>query len=169
MAGTPIPTLFFGGRDTFANVLQTSDGFQDNGADYVPSLRTNPVAPAGSAGECIFSNAYVTITHSMAVDVRITPIVDFVALDGTGGQPDERLTITLPDLTATGRETDRYEMGLSLPFPLTGPERFRNALRGAWFQLLIEGIGGLAAGDLIFESVELEHEVVRESVVAETP
>jgi len=169
MAGTPIPTLFFGGLDVAANVLQTNDGFQDNAVDYIPSLLTNPIAPAGASGEAIFKNAYVTLTHSMAVDVRITPIVDFVALDGTGGQPDERLTITLADLTATGRETDRYEMGLSVPFPLTGTERFRNALRGAWFQLLIEGINGLAAGDLIFEQIELEYEVVRESVVAETP
>lgn len=169
MPGTPIPTLFFGGRDTVANVLQTNTGFVDNAVAYVPQLRTNPVAPAGTSGECIFVTAYVTLTHSMATDIRITPIVDFVPLDGTGGQPDERLIFSLPDLTATGRLTERFEMGLSLPFPLTGTERFRNALRGAWFQLLFEAINGLAAGDLIFEQVELEYEVVRESVVAEAP
>jgi hypothetical protein len=169
MAGTPIPTLFFGGRDTFASVLQTNAGFQDNGVNYIPSLLTNPVAPGGASGECIFRNAYFTLTHSMDAEVRVTPIVDFVPLNGVGGQPDERIVITLADLTATGRETDRYEMGLSLPFPLTGTERFRNALRGAWFQLLFEAINGLAAGDLIFEQVELEYEIVRESVVAEAP
>lgn len=169
MAGTPIPSLFFGGRETSAKVLQTNSGFEDDGVAYAPMLRTNPVAPAGASGECIFRNAFVTITHSMATDIRITPIVDFVPLDGTGGQPDERLVFSLPDLTATGRRTDRYEMGLSLPFPLTGTERFRNALRGAWFQLQLEAINGLADGDLIFEQVELEHEVVRESLVPETP
>lgn len=169
MAGTPIPTLFFGGRDTVANVLQTNSGFQDNLVDYVPSLLTNPVAPAGASGECVFLTAYITLTHSMACEVRITPVVDFVPLDGTGGQPDERLVITLADLTAAGRLTERFEMGLSLPFPLVGTERFRNALRGAWFQVLMEAINGLAAGDLIFEQVGLEFEVVRESLVAEAP
>lgn len=169
MAGTPIPTLFFGGIDTAAKVLQTNFGFTDDGVAYVPSLLTNAVAPAGASGECIFRNLYITITHSMETDLRITPVVDFVPLDGTGGQPDERLVIPLADLTATGRETDRYEMGLSLPFPLVGTERFRNALRGAWFQVLLEAINGLADGDLIFEQVELEFEVVRESLVAEAP
>lgn len=168
MPGTPIPTLFFGGAIT-ANVLQSNAGFDDNGVDIIPLAKSNPVAPSGASGENIFTNAYLTLTHSMLVDVQITPILDFVPLDGTGGQPDERITISLPDLTATGRLTERFEIGLSLPFPLTGPERFRNAMRGAWFQLQAEVVGPLAAGDLIFEQVELEYEVVRESVVAEIP
>ena len=104
----------------------------------------------------------------MAVDIRLTPIVDFVAFDGTGGQPDERLTITLPDLTPN-RLTERFEVGLKLPFPLTGTERFTNALRGAWLQVMVEAIGGLAAGDLIFDQIEVDYEIVRESVVAEAP
>ena len=167
MAGTPIPILFFGGRDTEASVLQTNSGFQDNLVDYVPLAKSNPIAPAGASGEAIFKNVYLTVTHSMGVDIRLTPIVDFVAIDGTGGQPDERLLITLPALGA--RLTKRFEMGLSLPFPLTGTERFRNSLRGAWFQLQVEAINGLAAGDLIFDQTELEFEIVRESVVAEAP
>ena len=169
MTGTPIPTLFYGGRDTEASVLEANVGFQDNGADYIPLAKSNPVAPAGASGECIFTNVYVTITHSMAVDIRLTPIVDFVPLDGTNGQPDERLVFSLPDLTATGRLSERFEMGLSIPFPLTGTERFRNSLRGAWFQLQSEALAPLAAGDLIFDQTELEYEVVRESVVAEAP
>ncbi len=167
MTGTPIPTLFYGGRDTEASVLEANVGFQDNGADYTPLAISNPVAPAGASGESIFTNVYITITHSMGVDIRLTPILDFVPLDGTGGQPDERLIITLPPLAA--RLTERFEMGLSIPFPLTGTERFRNALRGAWFQLQAEALAPLAAGDLIFDQTELEFEVVRESVVAETP
>ncbi len=168
MTGTPIPVLFYGGRDTEASVLETNNGFQDNLVDYVPLAKTNPIAPAGSSGEAIFTNVYITLTHSMAVDIRVTPIVDFIALDGTGGQPDERLIFSLPDLTPN-RLTERFEMGLSLPFPLTGTERFRNSLRGAFFQLQYEAINGLALGDLIFDQTELEYEVVRESVVAETP
>lgn len=168
MPGTPIPILFFGGRDTEAGVLQTDIGFEDSAVPYTPLAKSSAVAPAGASGECIFKNIYITITHSMAVDIRLTPIVDFVALDGTGGQPDERLTFSLPDLTPN-RLTERFEMGLSLPFPLTGPEEIRNALRGAWFQLLAEALVPLAAGDLIFDQTELEFEIVRESVVAETP
>ena len=167
MTGTPIPTLFFGGRDTEASVIEANVGFQDNGVDYIPLATSNAVAPAGASGECEFRNVYITITHSMEVDIRLTPIVDFVPFDGTGGQPDERLVFSLPPLGA--RLTERFEMGLSLPFPLAGPTRFRNAPRGAWFQLQAEALAPLAAGDLIFEQVELQFEVVRESLVAEAP
>lgn len=167
MTGTPIPTLFYGGRDTEASVMETNVGFQDNGADYIPLAKSNAVAPAGASGECEFRNVYITITHSMAVDIRLTPIIDFVPLDGTGGQPDERLVFSLPALGA--RLTERFEMGLSIPFPLVGPERFRNAPRGAWFQLQSEALAPLAAGDLIFEQVELQFEVLRESLAAEAP
>jgi len=168
MTGTPIPTLFYGGRDTEASVIEANVGSQDNGADYIPLSKSNAVAPAGASGDCEFSNIYITITHSMEVDIRLTPIVDFVPLDGTNGQPDERLIFSLPDLTPD-RLTERFEMGLSKPFPLTGPARFRNALRGAWFQLQAEAVAPLAAGDLIFEQVELQYEVLRESLVAEAP
>lgn len=167
MAGTPIPTLFYGGRDTEASVIETNQGFQDNSADYIPLAKSNAIAPAGASGECEFRNVYITITHSMAVDIRLTPIIDFVPQDGTGGTSDERLTFSLPALGA--RLTERFEMGLSIPFPIPGPTRFRNAPRGAWFQLLAEAEAPLAAGDLIFEQVELQFEVVRESLVAEAP
>lgn len=167
MTGTPIPTLFYGGRDTEASVIEANVGFQDNGADYLPLATSNAIAPAGASGENEFRNVYITITHSMGVDIRLTPIIDFVPLDGTNGQPDERLVFTLPPLAA--RLTERFEMGLSIPFPLTGPARFRNAPRGAWFQLKAEALAPLAAGDLIFEQVELQFEVVRESLAAEAP
>ena len=167
MTGTPIPTLFYGGRDTEAGVLEANVGFQDNGADYVPLALSNPVAPGGASGEVIFKNVYITITHSMEVDVRLTPILDFIPLDGTNGQPDERLVFSLPALGE--RLTERFEMGLSIPFPLTPPARFRTGLRGAWFQLQVEALAPLAGGDLIFDQTELEFEVVRESVVAEAP
>lgn len=167
MTGTPIPVLFYGGRDTEASVLETDVGFQDNLVDYVPLAKSNPIAPAGASGECVFQNIYLTVTHSMGVDIRLTPIVDFVPLDGTNGQPDERLVITLDPQTF--RLTERFEMGLSLPFPLVGTERMRNALRGAWFQLQVEALSPLNDGELIFDQTELEYEVVRESVVAETP
>ena len=65
MPGTPLPVLFFGGRDTEANVMQVSDGFQDNLVSYFPLAKSNPVAPAGASGECIFKNVYFTITHTM--------------------------------------------------------------------------------------------------------
>jgi hypothetical protein len=167
VTGTPIPTLFYGGRDTEASVLEANVGFQDNTVDYIPLAKSNAVAPAGASGDCEFRNVYITITHSMEVEIRLTPIVDFVPLDGTAGQPDERLVFSLPALGQ--RFTERFEMGLSKPFPLSGPARFRNALRGSWFQLQAEALIPLAAGDLIFEQVELEFEVLRESLVAEAP
>lgn len=167
MPGTPIPVLFFGRADTSADVFQTNLGADDDGVAITPQALSNAVAPAGASGEAIFRNVYLTLTHDMAVDVRITPIVDYVPLDGTSGQPDIRQTVSLGALGA--RTTTRFEFGLSRPSDLTATPAFFHALRGAWFQLLVEAINGLAAGDLIIEQVELEIEIVRESLAAEIP
>ncbi len=176
MTGTPTPTLFFGGVDSDANILEWGEGFVDgDGAVLVDVLaKSDPIAPAGASGEAIFKNIYLTVTFDMTVDLIITPIIDFVTLDGTAGAippgyagvVDERLTLSL--VGGAERVTERFEIGLSLPYPDTANERLRTAMRGAWFQVMVSVEGGLAAGDLILEQVELEFENVRESVVAST-
>lgn len=174
MTGTPVPTLFFGGIDTNGNILEFGAGADDNGVAIDLLALSDPIAPAGASGECIFKNIYLTITYDMTVDLIITPIIDFVRLDGLAGAippgyagvVDEQLTLSL--VAGAARQTERFEIGMSLPYPDTATERLRTALRGAWFQVDVSIAAGLAAGDLILEQVELEFENVRESVVAST-
>ena len=175
MPGTPIPVLFFGRKDTAAEVLATNEGFEDgfNGGagDAINLLgRTARIAPAGVMGECIFTRFWIMVEHTMAVTLQFTPILDGHILDGTDlvvpFDQDLRQTVVLA--TAPTRLTEKFEFVMQLSFDDgTDPDAVRTALRGTWFQLVVATSSDLAAGDLIIHQTELEYEVVRESQAAE--
>ena len=125
------------------------------GADIIVLSVSDPVAPAGASGECMFKNVYLTVTNTMAITLTLTPVIDFVL------QTTEAVDVVLSAEAA--RTTRRFEIGMSLPY---NSDAFRSAMRGAWFQLQIQS-DELAAGDLILEQIELEFEVVRETLQAE--
>lgn len=149
-----IPRLFLG--ELGGNrLLEADDGFQDAGAAIPVVLESDPVAPAGPGGEAIFPVLYLVFTATMAVTVTVTPFVDGVAL--------ETQDIVLASQTA--RTRTHHELGLSVPHLESGVEVLRVAPRGTWFAVRLS-TPSLAAGDLILDGVSLEHEVVRESLVA---
>lgn len=174
MTGTPIPTLFLGSNGPTADVWQWDDGITDGevlagDGDPINMLALSVRAsPAGVGGECIFTQFWIAITYDMdAVTMRFTPIVDGVVFDGTGGNPDLSQTLVLAGTPGT-RVTERFEFGMSVPFDDgVNVDAIRTALRGAWFQLQVDLVGGLGNGDLIIEQPEIEFEVVRESLQAQ--
>ncbi len=173
MAGTPIPNLFMGRKDTLAEVFKWSfgetDGANGGAGDILyPLAKTVRLAPAGVGGEAIFTRLWLALTYDMdAVTLRFTPVLDGVEMDGTGGAPDLRQTLTLAGTPGT-RVTERWEFTLYIPYDDgVDADAVRLALRGCWFQLLIDTTTTLGTGDLIIEQPEIEFEVVRESVAAE--
>ncbi len=172
MPGTPIPNLFLGRGDTAAHLMQWNVGNDDNGnpgGDAIDLLaRSVRFAPGGVGGEAIFTTIWVALTYDMdSVSVRFTPILDGIAQDGTGGTVDLRQTVALTGTPGT-RVTERFEFGMSLPYDDgSSSNAIRTALRGTWFQLLVDTVGGLGDGDLIIEQPEIEFEVVRESEQAQ--
>lgn len=173
MAGTPVPNLFFGRKDTLAEVFEWSSGATDGsnggaGDQINPLAKTVRFAPAGVGGEAIFTRMWLALTYDMdAVTLRFTPILDGVAQDGTGGTPDLRQTLTLAGTPGT-RVTERWEFTLYRPYDDgVDPDAVRVALRGCWFQMMIDTTTTLGTGDLFIEQPEIEFEVVRESVAAE--
>ena len=173
MAGTPVPNLFLGRKDTLAEVFEWSTGTTDGsnggaGDTIVPLAKTVRWAPGGVGGEAIFTRMWLALTYDMdAVTLRVTPVLDGVPQDGTGGTPDLRQTLTLAGTPGT-RVTERWEFTLYSPYDDgVDPDAARVALRGCWFQLLIDATTTLGTGDLLFEQPEIEYEIVRESVVAE--
>lgn len=179
MAGTPIPTLFFGRAGTSpgeADVWQWSVGATDAagpsqtppGDAITPLAKTVRFFPAGFKGEAIFTNLWIGLTADMdAITLRFTPIVDEVVYDGTLGNPDLRQTIAIAETPGT-RVTQKVELALYLPYDNgVDPNAVRNDLRGSWFQLLVDTTTGLGVGDLIIDKPELEFEVVRESEAAQ--
>jgi hypothetical protein len=152
----PIYVLGQGGDN---NIYEAGQGFADDGVAYQVRARSDRVAPAGIDGECIFPAVYFAISHTMAVDLTIVPVVDDVELD----------PITLSLEAKSARTLERFEVGLSVPLlDGVGAERGRIAPSGCWFQLLVYD-DGLAAGDLIFEQTQVEFEPVESTVVAVGP
>lgn len=151
--------LYVFGQGGGNNLYGAGQGFTDDGVAYVVRARSDRVAPAGIDGECIFPAVHLAISHTMAVDLLVVPVLDDVELD----------SITLSLSAKTARTLERFEVGLSVPvLDGLGTERGRASPSGAWFQLLVYD-DGLAAGDLIFEQTEIEFEAVESTVVAVGP
>ncbi len=171
------PRVYFGRTDNSA-LWRTSEGFLDgptsDGADppaytggtaYSIRARGVKVAPSGPNAETMFAALMLVVTHTMAVDLVVTPILDGVAQDGTGGTSDERVTIELE--AAEERVTQKFFLGLTLPYLVDAVEQGRNAQRATWFEAMVESSGDLAEGDLLLEANLLEFEP-SEDTVAET-
>lgn len=163
---TLTPRLYVGDATSGAIYLFGSTTL-DVAQAYQIRARTARVAPAGAGGECIFTTAYLVVTHDLVTDdvtITVTPILDGVEQTG------EALNIVLAVQTPAGRVTEVFEIGLSLPnvFNPGAADHGRYAMRGTWFQLLITSNDALDSGDgeIILEAVELEYEVVRESKAA---
>ena len=150
--------LFFGQGGGNKVFLADPAATHDDSVDFDLLATTNRVAPGGVGGEAIFVTLWLAVTHTMAVVIAVTPVLDGVEL--------ETQTVTLGALT--DRAVSRFRLGLSVPFlnPL-GTEVMRVAARGCWLQTQVASAGGMAAGDLIIEGCELEHEVVRAAQPAE--
>ena len=176
MPGTPIPTMFLGRRDTRADIWIWATGNTDGagpaqvppGSAITPFAKTARFFPAGFQGEAIFTQFWVGLTADMdALTLRFTPIVDDVVYDGTGGNADLSQTVVIAETPGT-RRTFKFEFALALPFDDgVDPDALRTALRGSWFQLQVDTVGGLGVGDFIIDAPEIEFEIVRESTAAE--
>lgn len=151
--------LFFGERGG-NGVNRVGEGSSDDGTAYDVVVETGDFAPGGEGGEAIYTAFYITVTHTMAVTLRVIPVLDGV--EQTAQQKDVALS------SETSRTTKVIEVGLSIPVPDgAGGEAGRCAMRGTRIKCRLETTGGIAAGDLIVDKVEVEHEVVLESVEAE--
>jgi hypothetical protein len=103
----------------------------------------------------------------MACTVRVTPFVDGVAQTATDVALEEE----------EERVSRALEIALTQALDLDDEEHARFYLRGTWFSVQLEVlvpesiaspelVAGLDVGDLIFDQVELEFELVRETKVA---
>lgn len=165
----PLRAMYYG-QGLGPNLYLAGSGSTDDGQPVVVRLTTNPFVPVGEGGEAMFTGLVLTVTATMAATLRVTPLVDDVAL------ADAVYLLALA--ASTSRQTVTWELGLmtalrdvhdaSVVLATVAP-------RGTRIQVLIEvlagspAVPGLAAGDLILETPTLEYEVVRESRSAETP
>lgn len=135
---------------------------KDDATDYTLRLENADFYPAGMGNEAIFPVCWLMLSWTMAVTVRVTPILDGVVYDGTGDTTDERLTFAVT--AQTDRKTQTFEIPLTRPLldSVDGvTEIGRLAMRGERIRLRVETTGALGTtGDLIVEGCLLEHEAV---------
>lgn len=150
-------TQLYSGSRTAA-LQKVGVGYVDGAAIYNMTARSERIALAGISGECIFTSLFVATRHyDTNVTFWLTPYVDSVAL--------ATQTIALVGAANTNGIRQSYQLGLSLPYVRSAVEICRTAPRGTWFELLVETqYASAIAAKQILESLELEYEVVRETL-----
>lgn len=140
-------------------VLLANDGNRDAGASYAASLLTNPEAPAGEGGVCIFTMVHLTVTHDIpvgqSVAVRVTPYVD-----------DTRVTESSREIIIQG---EGRRVSVNEPLPLRyayGQAEYGKVIglfspRGNRIALKVE-TGELPEGVVILDGWEMRYTVVGE-------
>lgn len=141
------------------NLALGSSGNLDLGDAVEFVALTNAYAPAGIGGEAIFVNLRLALFRDNAEDMvlEVTPVVDGVERDV--------IELALPGVAAPARSI--HELGLAEYYPSALDPQIATALRGAWFQVEIRSLGppesiGVVDGQLVFEGLELEYEIVEE-------
>lgn len=158
------PVLFIGRGGGEPALLRYGVGYLDDGESYEMLALSRPVAIAGPGGECMYTLLYLTTKHyDDDVSIWITPVIDGVA------QPTQRIDLT--GVPGTQGEQKTHEVSLAISYMVGGTERLRYAPRGTWFSVQVEtkyalGEAGAAANPAkqIVESVEVEYEVLRETL-----
>ena len=144
---------FIGGAP---GLLKAGIGTTDDGAVAQARVVTNPVAPQGIGGECVFNRIPITVTRWNAADMDlfVTPIID----------GHEMASVTVHYKATTAPVTEVTEVQITEYYTREdGIEQFRYRPRGAWLAVKIETGDGLQDW-LTIEGVELDYDVARESM-----
>lgn len=144
-----------------ARVFLTDRGFADDGRPYLFRKKSNRIwMGGGPGGEAILRGMHLLFVYTVQTQVRVTPIVDGVAVQ------DAVSIVTLtPDAAL---ELSASTVWVSISEALSASRSTRRGLRGASAQVMVEFFGVVASGAseyiLAVDSCHLEVEVVREAV-----
>ena len=168
MTAPLVPSVFLLGAG--AVVYRMGSGLTDPGSVIVAGRwESERIAYAGIGGEAIYRALTLVLNSTAGCTLRLTPIVDDVVYDGTGG-PIAYVDLVVPTPTTARRTWVNQECVFSLPYQDSGGvEQSRQGLRGCWGQFRIDVIAGPGAdaegnpGELILEGIALDAEVTRSS------
>ena len=154
-----VPTgQVFMGTKGYNRLLKAESGVTDDGVVVEARSHSNPVAPAGAAGECHFKAVVLTVSrwNANAMDLVFTPYLD--------GEPMAPITINYK--ATTGPVVEVTEIDLAQSFRHDGADatdRLTYGLRGAWFSARVDTGSGLQEW-LGIEGCVLDYDVVQESL-----
>lgn len=141
----PSATILLFGSSSNGDIYRTDPANVDDGGAAV-ELRaiTGTWAPNGWLENALYRTATVVVSSNVGATMRLTPILEGNRLDGTGGQPDARVTFSIATPAAAGeRVVSRIPVGLSRPVTMAGGSVAKVGLRGTWIQMLVETQGAV--------------------------
>lgn len=138
----------------------------DNGTPVLIRAQTAVFAPNGWWQEALHRILTLMVSTNVGCALQVTPEVEGLLLDGTGGRPDARVAFVIPVPSAGGeRATIKVNVGLYQPVDFLGTPVGRTGLRGTFVRFLLESTSALVipAGmesppDCRFDGTELEWE-----------
>ena len=134
------------GSATDGRIILLNEGHQDDGEPIPLRVTGNPCAPGGAANECYFHRVYVTVTHTARIHLRCTPIINREHV------PEAAFDIELPPTPERRSYTHEEDLGA-----VSAYGNYVEGLRGRWFQLEINSVGGVHSGDTIIDQVALDY------------
>jgi hypothetical protein len=138
----------------------------DDGVAVPLRARSQELALSGAEAETSVFALLVVVTHTAEVALVLTPILDGVPQDGSGGTEDLRHTIALDAVPS--RQTRRFELATETPIrDPAGRELGRMAQRGTFFGIEVD-TSALASGELLLDSVSVEYEPAAGTLTAQT-
>lgn len=158
--------IFAAGNAVCAAYRYSAEHPDDAGSPVLLRATTAVFAPNGWWQEALHRVFTLVLSTNVGVTVRVTPILEGLALDGSSGRPDSRALFTIPVPDASGqRVLQKINVGLFQPVRVFGTVVGRTGLRGTWVQFLVESVGPIvlpvvmeSPPDLRFEGPELEWE-----------
>lgn len=126
------PKLYLGATDSI-KLLEVESGYTDDGTLYDLLATTDKVAIDGVGGELAFYYIRVPVEHEHQVVIKVTPIIDGVALDAVS------YTLERP----TARRLRLVEVPILQAFPssVSGFATLARFVgRGAWIQCQVETV-----------------------------
>lgn len=149
------------GSASDGRIMLLGETHQDIGTALNAKLVTNPCAPEGAAVDYDFARVYITLTHDSQVHLRCTPLVDQKKVrSGTITVAGETVSSGVFDIEIPQPPERRSYVHEQILSEKSEYDEALEGLRGRWFQLEIESVGGVFPGDLILDQIVLEYEVL---------
>lgn len=139
--------LLFGSLSDGEIFQPAQSNLSDDGTPVCLRAITGTWAPAGWMQTALYRTVTLNVSSNVGATVRVTPILQGVALDGTSGNPDCRITFVIAVPSAGNRTESRNILGLSRPVSTDLGNDFKVGLRGSWVNFLVETVGEVDASN----------------------
>ena len=167
----PIGLLWGEGRAAdFARYWRAAPVAADDGVGFALEVESDDASPAGLGGECLFSQAFITVRAAAGTTLTITPIVNdddsLTRPHPAGTIGVMQVSVTVPQQSGgppTPMRTQTFAIPLHFTLQIGGIPASVFHPRGESCRIRIESVSPIGTGSFRLEQCELEYEIIRRS------